>query len=57
MEQMAAPHSLSAKVARVEEDALDWPPLSPEAIRWAIVIGGGVFAACVGGLLGGAMSI
>ena len=57
MEQMAAPHSLSAKVARVEEDALDWPPLSPEAIRWPIVIGGGVFAASIGALLGGAMSI
>ena len=54
---MAAPHSLSAKVARVEDDALDWPPLSPDAIRWVIVIAGGVFAACVGALLGGAMSI
>ena len=57
MEQMAAPHSLSAEVDRIEDDTLDWPALSPEAIRWAIVIGGGIFAACVGALLGGAMSL
>ena len=57
MEQMAPPHSLSAEVASVKDDALDWPPLSPEAIRWAIVIGGGIFAASVGALLGGAMSL
>lgn len=57
MEQMAAPRSMSADVTPSEHDALDWPPLSPETIRWAIVIGGGIFAASIGALLGGAMSL
>ena len=56
MEQMVATHTLSEAASR-EHDALDWPPLSPETIRWAIVIGGGIFAASVGALLGGAMSL
>ena len=46
----------SADAAR-EQEALDWPPLSPESVRWMVVIGGGMFAAAVGALLGGAMSL
>lgn len=57
MEQMASQQTLSADVATAEHEATDWPPLSPEVIHWAIVIGGGIFAASVGALLGGAMSL
>lgn len=55
MDQISAPHSLSAHDA--EHSELDWPPLSPEAVRWMIIVGGAVFAAAVGALLGGVMSL